>query len=77
MGNRSKHPSGIHGALQNAIVAAINDPGYVFSLPGLTDWEAVISCSSSERERLEFVGDSLMHVSVALYLYQQDPCISL
>ncbi|KAH7913026.1 ribonuclease III domain-containing protein [Hygrophoropsis aurantiaca] len=72
MGKGSK-PSGIHAVLQNAIVTAINDPGYTFSLPRLADWDAVISCSSSERERLEFIGDSLMHMAVALYLYQIYP----
>lgn len=63
----------IHGTLQNAIVAAINDPSYSFSLPKLSDWESIVSSSADEKERLEFVGDAIMHFSVALYLYRLFP----
>ncbi|KAF9244627.1 ribonuclease III [Melanogaster broomeanus] len=63
----------IHGALQNAVVATINDPSYAFALPTLSDWESVVSCTEAEKQRLEFVGDAVMHLSVALYLYQLFP----
>lgn len=63
----------MHGTLQNAIVAAINDPNYSFSLPKLSDWESIVSSSADEKQRLEFVGDAVMHLSVALYLYRLFP----
>lgn len=63
----------IHGTLQNAVVATINDPNYSFSLPKLSDWESVVSSSVDEKQRLEFVGDAVMHFSVALYLYRLFP----
>ncbi|KAF8140323.1 hypothetical protein EV363DRAFT_1250810 [Boletus edulis] len=63
----------IHGALQDAIVATINDPNYSFSLPKLSDWESVVSSSADEKQRLEFIGDAVMHLSVALYLYSLFP----
>ncbi|KAN0100558.1 hypothetical protein V8E55_000542 [Tylopilus felleus] len=63
----------MHGALQNAIVAVINDPNYSFSLPKLSDWESIVSSSADEKQRLEFVGDAVMHLSVALYLYRLFP----
>ncbi|KAF9229211.1 hypothetical protein BS17DRAFT_689449 [Gyrodon lividus] len=63
----------IHSALQNAIVAAIIDPSYAFALPVLSDWESVVSCTTAEKQRLEFIGDAVMHLSVALYLYQLFP----
>ncbi|KAF8560295.1 ribonuclease III [Imleria badia] len=67
-----KGPS-IHGTLQSAVVATINDPNYSFSLPQLSDWESVVSSSADEKQRLEFVGDAVMHLSVALYLYRLFP----
>lgn len=63
----------MHGTLQSAIVATINDPDYSFSLPQLSDWESVVSSSADEKQRLEFVGDAVMHLSVALYLYRLFP----
>ncbi|KAG9314305.1 hypothetical protein JVU11DRAFT_5094 [Chiua virens] len=63
----------MHSVLQNAVVAAINDPNYSFSLPKLSDWESVVSSSADEKQRLEFVGDAVMHLSVALYLYRLFP----
>ena len=63
----------IHGTLQNAIIATINDPNYSFSLPKLSDWESIVSSSAEEKQRLEFVGDAVMHLSVALYLYRLFP----
>lgn len=65
--------SSIHGTLQNAIVDVINDPNYSFSLPKLSDWESIVSSSVDEKQRLEFVGDAIMHFSVALYLYRLFP----
>lgn len=67
-----KRPS-VHRTLQNAVVAAINDPNYSFSLPKLSDWESIVSSSVHEKQRLEFVGDAIMHLSVALYLYRLFP----
>lgn len=63
----------IHGTLQNAIIATINDPSYSFSLPKLSDWESIVSSSGDEKQRLEFIGDAVMHLSVALYLYRLFP----
>lgn len=67
-----KGPS-IHDTLQNAIIATINDPSYSFSLPNLKDWESIVSSSADEKQRLEFVGDAVMHLPVALYLYRLFP----
>ncbi|KAH0826492.1 hypothetical protein J3R83DRAFT_5496 [Lanmaoa asiatica] len=63
----------IHGTLQNAIVTAINVPNYSFSLPKLSGWESTVSSSADEKQRLEFVGDAVMHLSVALYPYRLFP----
>lgn len=63
----------VYHTLQNAIVATINDPNYSFSLPKLSDWESIVSSSADEKQRLEFVGDAVMHLSVALYLYRLFP----
>ncbi|KAH7883517.1 ribonuclease III domain-containing protein [Phlebopus sp. FC_14] len=70
---KSKKGSAVHSALQDAVVAAINDPRYVFTLPALSDWESVVSCTAADKQRLEFVGDAVMHLSVALCLYQLFP----
>ena len=67
-----KQPA-MHSTLQNAVVAAINDPNYSFSLPQLADWDSVVSSSVDEKQRLEFVGDAIMHLSVSLYLYRLFP----
>lgn len=63
----------IHGTLQNVIIATINDPNYSFSLPRLADWESIVVSSADEKQRMEFVGDAVMHLSVALYLYRLFP----
>ncbi|KAH0838251.1 hypothetical protein J3R83DRAFT_6507 [Lanmaoa asiatica] len=68
-----KRGPSIHGTLQNAIVTTINDPNYSFSLPKISDWESIVSSSADEKQRLEFVGDAVMHLSVALYLYRLFP----
>lgn len=69
----NKGPNNTYRTLQNAVIAAISDPGYSFSLPQLSDWDSVVSSSVDEKERLEFVGDAIMHLSVALYLYRLFP----
>ncbi|KIL00267.1 hypothetical protein PAXRUDRAFT_23361 [Paxillus rubicundulus Ve08.2h10] len=70
---KCKKGANIHVVLQNAIVAAINDPSYVFALPTLSAWESAVSYNMAEKQRLEFIGDAVMHLSVALYLYQLFP----
>lgn len=64
---------GLHEALQSAIITAIEDDSYAFSLPSLVDCDALVRCSSSEKQRLEFLGDALLHASVALYLNEVFP----
>ncbi|KIJ21818.1 hypothetical protein PAXINDRAFT_63406 [Paxillus involutus ATCC 200175] len=70
---KSSRGTSIHAVLQNAIVATINDPDYVFALPTLSAWESAVSYDMAEKQRLEFIGDAVMHLSVALYLYQLFP----
>jgi hypothetical protein len=65
-----------HSFIQNAIIVAISDPSFVFALPELrqSTWDYLKrSDANCERERLEFVGDALMHTCVALELYEQFP----
>ena len=67
-----------HSFIQNKLIMAINDPTFKFELPKLlqTTWERVLQPSrfdDDERERLEFLGDAIMHVCVALELYKLFP----
>lgn len=66
-----------HGYIQNALIVAINDPSFDFALPRLqqSTWRDLIMSDDTqdELERLEFVGDALMHLCVALELYKQFP----
>ncbi|KIM75417.1 hypothetical protein PILCRDRAFT_827340 [Piloderma croceum F 1598] len=70
-------PGQKHSFIQNALIVAINDPSFKFTLPELciSTWDDLLTSSnaSHERERLEFVGDALMHACVALELYKQFP----
>jgi dsRNA-specific ribonuclease len=63
-----------HSFIQNALIVAINDPSFNFTLPelGVSTWDDLLT-RSDERERLEFVGDALMHACVALELYKVFP----
>lgn len=67
-----------HYFIQNRLILAINDPAFNLVLPelGQSSWNSVLRSRPSdddERERLEFVGDAIMHTSVALELYRQYP----
>jgi hypothetical protein len=67
-----------HFFIQNKLILAINDPSFQLVLPELrqSTWNRVLHPGSSdddERERLEFVGDALMHASIALELYKLYP----
>lgn len=66
-----------HIFIQNALIAAINDSSYTFPLPVLKEstWRTLnrSPATADELERLEFVGDALMHACVALELYRHFP----
>lgn len=67
-----------HNFIQNKLIAAINDPTFKFDLPFLqqTAWNRVLQNTrfdDDERERLEFVGDAIMHFCVGLELYELYP----
>jgi hypothetical protein len=70
-------PGQKHSFIQNALIVAINDPSFNFTLPDLclSTWDDLLTKSnaSHERERLEFIGDALMHACVGLELYKQFP----
>lgn len=56
--------------MQNAILVAIDSPDFDFDLPELNEasWEPLLRPQVDERERLEFVGDGLMHAAVGIEL---------
>jgi hypothetical protein len=67
-----------HFFIQNKLILAINDPAFKLVLPELrqSSWNRVLlpdPSNDDERERLEFLGDALMHISVALELYKLYP----
>ena len=70
-------PGQKHSFIQNALIVAINDPSFNFTLPELciSTWDDLLTSTnaSHERERLEFVGDALMHACVSLELYRLFP----
>ncbi|EIN14638.1 hypothetical protein PUNSTDRAFT_140878 [Punctularia strigosozonata HHB-11173 SS5] len=73
------------GLLQSAVLTAIADPSYTFSLPQVPEdmWrELSKDCARShcrnpyckhENDRLEFIGDSLVYTAIALELHRQYP----
>ena len=74
---RSYYPAQ-HFFIQDKLILAINDPAFKLVLPKLSEstWNHVLRPDPSdddERERLEFLGDALMHASVALELYKLYP----
>ena len=70
-------PGQKHSFIQNALIVAMQEPSFVFALPQLrlSTWDDLLmrNDASCERERLEFVGDALMHTCVALQLYKLFP----
>jgi dsRNA-specific ribonuclease len=78
MSKYSQYRPRLHLFIQNKLIAAINDPAFNLVLPELrqSTWDRVLlprSSDDDERERLEFLGDALMHASVALELYKRYP----
>jgi hypothetical protein len=63
-------------AIQDALLATINTSGFEFELPHISEgsWEALVS--PADAERLEFVGDGLMHAAMTLVLHKLYPCES-
>jgi hypothetical protein len=75
MSKHSRSPQ--HFFIQNKLILAINDPAFKLILPELRQWNRLLLPGSSdddERERLEFLGDALMHISIGLELYKLYPC---
>jgi hypothetical protein len=67
-----------HFFIQDRLIWAIQDPAFKLELPKLlqSSWDRVLQphlSADDERERLEFLGDALMHISVALTLYKRYP----
>lgn len=67
-----------HYFIQDRLIAAIEDPTFKFELPKLMQatWDSVLQPTrfdDDERERLEFLGDAILHICVALELYKLFP----
>jgi len=69
-------PATLNTAIQEALLATIKASTFEFELPDIseTSWDALVS--PADAERLEFVGDGLMHAAVGLVLHKLFPCES-
>lgn len=68
---RPNHP---RRSVQRSTISFIHDNNYKFTLPVLTtaQWNTIFE-NDAERERLEFIGDSIMNEAVAGLLVQNWP----